>query len=101
MIIFNVSGGLNHRALVPGAAFTFNNGISDDVQALSIDAIGCAGPEDGMWEFDVPADEVDVTIEEGEEPGTQVLNYFATFYDYEGNKSSAEGSFTYNPSELW
>lgn len=100
MVLLFIDGGLNHEALVPGAAFNFSPD-SRNIEGLSIDAIGCSGPEDGNWsDFDVPAEDIDIIVEEGEEPGTQVLSYFATFYDYDGNKTSAAGSFTYDPSEL-
>lgn len=100
MVLLFFQGGLDHEALVPGAEFSFSRD-TNSIEGLSIDAIGCSGPEDGNWsDFDVPADDIDVVVEEGEEPGTQVLSYFATFYDYDGNKTSAAGSFTYNPDEL-
>jgi len=100
MVLLFIDGGLDHPALVPGARYSFSQGESD-VGGLNIDGIGCSGPDDGNWsDYDQPADEIDVEIEEGEEPGTQVLSYRATFYDYDGGKTSADGSFTYNPSDI-
>lgn len=97
MVNLSFSGGLSHPAFVPGARLTFNM-FEGGADGLQVDAIGCSGPSEGQWsDFDTPAEEVDIEIEEGEEPGTQVLNYRATFFDYDGQKTMADGSFTYTP----
>lgn len=69
MLLLSVSNPT--EALAPGArTWTFSE-QSGDTQLI---AIGCAGAEVGYYdEFDVPADEVDVVIEETPEPGEVII----------------------------
>ena len=97
MSILLFYGGLDHEALVPGATLSFENSMPTDPESdLSIDVIGCSGPRDGEWDYyDTPADDVQVEVEEGDDPGTVVLKYRASFEDYTGVRSNVTGSFTY------
>ena len=56
---------------------------------LTFSMIGCAGPEDNLWDYDRSTDDVEVSVEEGPEAGTVELFYTATFED----GSASRGSF--------
>jgi hypothetical protein len=69
MLLLSVSN--PGEALAPGArTWTFNE-QSGDTQLI---AVGCAGADVGYYdEFDLPADEVDVVVEETPEPGEVII----------------------------
>jgi len=74
MGIVNFEGGLNHADLVPGATLRYSSTDysydgSYDPSALRVSVTGCSGPSDGDWQFDESADEVEVKVTEGSEPG--------------------------------
>jgi len=73
MGIVNFEGGLDHADLVPGAILRFSNTDygpdAYDPSMLRISVTGCSGPSDGDWQFDAPADEIEVKVSEGAEPG--------------------------------
>jgi len=73
MGIVNFEGGLDHADLVPGATLHFSNidyyDGTYDPSALNVSVTGCSGPSDGDWQFDEPADAVDVKVTEGADPG--------------------------------
>jgi hypothetical protein len=59
------------EALAPGARTWTFSAQSGDTQVI---AVGCAGADVGYYdEFDVPADEVDVVVEETPEPGEVII----------------------------
>lgn len=59
------------EALAPGARSWSLNTQSGDTQVV---VVGCAGADVGYYdEFDVPADEVDVVVEETPEPGEVII----------------------------
>ncbi|MCP4504118.1 MAG: hypothetical protein GY822_29685 [Deltaproteobacteria bacterium] len=78
MSILLIRGDLDQFEVGDVFVFNWDNNAGDN--ELWVDAIGCSGPQDGRWTyFDVPADEVVLSIEEGPEPGTQMLSYHAHF----------------------
>ncbi|GAB5547494.1 MAG: hypothetical protein SangKO_072540 [Sandaracinaceae bacterium] len=52
-------------------------------------ALGCSGPSHGNWDYDGPADEVEVQVSAGPEPGSRLVSFTAT---YDGGQH-AEGGF--------
>jgi len=73
MGIVDFQGGLGHADLVPGATLRYSSRSYGtgryDAAALRVSVTGCAGPSDGDWQFDEPADEVEVKVTEGSRPG--------------------------------
>lgn len=101
MTMVTVEGGLAHESLTPGASLSFDGGYATSGRPMFISVLGCAGSADGGWDFDSTADHVDVQVRQGSEPGTQVLDYAATWYDptdYSGHRlgrQTVTGSFEY------
>ncbi|RZO54150.1 MAG: hypothetical protein EVA89_28825 [Sandaracinaceae bacterium] len=52
-------------------------------------ALGCSGPSHGNWDYDGPADEVEVLVSAGPEPGSRLVSFTATY----GGGQHAEGGF--------
>ncbi len=100
MSILLVSGDLSDFEV--GDTFVFNWDNNAGEHELWVDAIGCSGPQDGTWTyFDVPADEVVVSIEEGPSPGTRTLSYHAHFTDnWSTTESNLRGHIVYEATGL-
>src|SRR5688500_11146342 len=78
MSMISISGGLDHPSLVPGARLTFDSsswGYGGDGTELFFSVVGCSGPEPSVWEFDQPAEEVQVQVEAGAAPGQVDVRY--------------------------
>lgn len=76
MNLVEVWGGLDR--LEPGTRQTFRPEDTDyEGDELSVQVIGCAGPSAYDWQYDAPADEVEVEVSEGSEPGVLRLDYTA------------------------
>jgi hypothetical protein len=72
----DIQGGLNHPALQPGARLTFRSGeYTNDPNGLHIDAMACQGPTAYSWDYDEPAQQVDVVVTEAEDPGAVKIDY--------------------------
>jgi hypothetical protein len=72
----DIQGGLNHPALQPGARMTFRSGeYSNDPNGLHIDAMACQGPTAYSWDYDEPAQQVDVVVTETEDPNAVKIDY--------------------------
>ena len=94
MTIVEVLGGIAHESLIAGAEFTFDDmGISPntDMQVL---VIGCSGEEADQWDFDKPAEEVNMSVSEHpENPNMLRVNYEARYWTFNGPDTIANGSF--------
>lgn len=89
MNALNIEGGID--ALEVGQTYRSNSRDYDynAPEGLYFSMVGCAGPSDNAWDFDITADDVEVTVEEGPEEGTIELFYTASF----GDGSASRGSF--------
>lgn len=77
-----IVGGIDHPALRPGFSRTFTEGdYGYDSRNLHIRVVNCAGDQVYDWSYDQPADEVDVTVEEGPTEGTLRVNYTARTFE--------------------
>ena len=65
-----------------------SNGEWDSGSDIYLSMIGCAGSTNGVWDVDVPADEVEIQVEEGPEEGTVSVAYRARF-----GRDTSSGSF--------
>ena len=83
----NIEGDV--RTLEIGQTYRSDSFDYDSTAGIYFSMIGCSGPADNAWDFDVPAQEVEVTVEEGPEEGTVELFYTASF----GDGSASRGSF--------
>lgn len=86
MLYLSVTNGAD--LFVPGASetFTMNDTYSEDGTYVTL--LGCTGQDVDIYdEFDVPADEVDVVVEEGEVPGEVVVQTTGRWSD--GSEASA------------
>ena len=78
---------------VAGTSRTFR--LDDyDADGAQVTLLGCTGQEmDVFDEYDVPADEVDVVVEEGTEPGDVVVQIAGVWqsqdFDENGNRTGA------------
>jgi hypothetical protein len=93
MNIVEIQGGLNHPDLEPGSRLHFDNNVFPDADDLQISVIGCAGPSPGNWDYDRPAEEVDVEVEQDpNDEDVLMLKYTAYFPrdNYGWNGSGAE-----------
>jgi|GEM_PF-1748101 len=100
MTILLFNGPLSELEVGVAQRFSWDgNGTND---GMWVDAIGCSGPQEGRWTyFDVPAEEVDVVVDEGEEPGTRVLAYAAHFDEgYTTSATTVMGHIVYNVDEM-
>ena len=74
MHLLEIWGGLDR--LEPGTRTTFRPEDTDyEGDELGVQVIGCAGPSPYDWRYDQPADEVEVVVSEGDEPGVMRLDY--------------------------
>ncbi len=98
MNLLDIYGGLD--ALEPGLVRTFRS--TDDIEygALSVQVLNCAGQERYAWDYDQPADEVQVRVSEADEPGALRVDYTARTFDTDpftgiqtGGVSEVEGTF--------
>lgn len=64
----------------------------DDAPVVTLQ--GCAGPAVGSYDFDGHADQVDIQISEGTQPGERVLSFVATF-DTQNAPRTLEGEVRY------
>jgi hypothetical protein len=75
MNLLEVWGGLDQ--LEPGTQQTYRPEDTDyDSDRLSVQVIGCSGPDVYDWSYDEPADEVEVVVTE-DEPGVRRVEYTA------------------------
>ncbi|NOY90318.1 MAG: hypothetical protein GXP55_03840 [Deltaproteobacteria bacterium] len=90
MGIVNFEGGLGHPDLVPGATLRYSNSSHGsgryDPAALQVSVTGCSGPSDGDWQFDEPADDVEVKVTEGSRPG--YLHFEVSAHWNRGNQNA-------------
>jgi hypothetical protein len=76
MQLLEVWGGLDR--LEPGTRQIYRpEEASYDEDELTVQVIGCSGPNTYDWQYDQPADEVEVVVSEGDEPGVMRLDYTA------------------------
>ncbi len=59
---------------------------AEDDSADDVFVIGCSGPTDDEWNFDEPAEEVTMEVEEGPEPETLKLTFTSRFPSYFGGE---------------
>ncbi len=57
-----------------------------------VSVIGCSGPDDGNWDYDEPAEDVDLLVGEGPTLDTMRLTITARFPSYYGDDESVVGS---------
>jgi hypothetical protein len=87
MGILEVSGGLDHPDLQPGAHFEFSmydyTSYGSLDRPLAMDLVGCSGPTEGDWVFDSLADSLEVDVSEGSTEGNLAIDFTATFTAYD------------------
>ena len=85
-----VTGGL--ELLEPGLTRTFEGGAFAEPgfveepggePTLFVDVVGCSGEMPGEWEFDLPAEQVEVQVDEGSEAGWVEVRFEATFRGFD------------------
>lgn len=98
MNLLDIYGGLD--ALEPGLVQTFRSSDDIDYGALNVQVLNCAGQARYSWDYDQPADEVQVRVSEADEPGALRVNYTARTFDVDpftglqtGGVSEVAGSF--------
>lgn len=98
MGIVSFQGGLSHADLVPGATLRFSSATYDDPgfdpNALFVSVTGCSGPSDGDWQYDAPADDVEVKVTEGTEAGYLHLEVHAHWNSGQDATAEFEASQT-------
>jgi hypothetical protein len=97
MTIVEVLGGFDHPAIVDGAQFQ-NGGWQEytDPGEIYVGVIGCSGSDVYQWEYDSPADEVEVEIARSlENPNMLSLKYTATFANESGTPTVVSGRFDF------
>lgn len=100
MTWLEIVGGMEHPDLVPGFQKTFRLQDFDyDARQLQVQAVNCAG-EMYNWDYDAPADEVDISVEEGSTPEILRVNFTTRIFEADpftgtrtGGVSEAQGSF--------
>lgn len=90
-----IVGGVNHPALRPGFSQTFSeNDYGYDSRSVHIRIVNCAGDQAYDWTYDQPADEVDVSVEEGPSPDIVRVNYTARTFEVDPFTGVREPSAT-------
>ena len=80
MTIVEIQGGLNHPDLQPGSTLSFDQSTYPSADDLQINVIGCAGPAPGQWDYDRPAEDVEVEVEQDpNDEDVLMLKYTARF----------------------
>lgn len=83
MALLDFQGGIDHPALQPGERLTFSSmgPTADTPDDLYVSALACAGEDEpGNWSYDTPSEQVEVEVQETENP--DVLRYnFTTVQD--------------------
>lgn len=81
MALLDFEGGVDHPALQPGADLTFVDGRASDNSGLVVTALACSGQGAyGEWDYDTPANQVDVQVEATDNPDVRRMN-FTTYQD--------------------
>ena len=75
-------GGLEHPELRDGAHLEFAQ-YEYPESGLHVNLIGCSGPVEGDWQFDAGADTVQIDVSEGDTGDSLVLDFTATFLNYD------------------
>jgi hypothetical protein len=101
MMYFN--GELGFGELAPGSHHVVNNVASPwdgDYVAPLLSVVGCQGPDEGIWEYDQPAEEVELDVGESEDGDTMRIEFVAGFADHSGTGplSYVRGEFDYSIS---
>lgn len=87
MAALTIEGGLDHPDLVPGAVLTFRyddyscDYSGEESRQLHVSLLGCSGPADAYWEYDVTADEVTIEVQDGSTPESRRIAYTGTWSD--------------------
>ena len=118
MTMFNINGELENIRQYAGHTVVFQGGYyglevdeggddGDEVPVepddeLFVDVIGCSGDDPGMWDYDVPADEVEVTVTADEEdPDLYHVDFEATFGTQGGDRPGVvNGGFSVDLADL-
>lgn len=87
--MLNLSATNGATLFVPGTHRTFSL-YAGEADSMDVYLLGCTGQEQDIYdEYDVPADEVTIDVEEGEVPGEVVVQvagrWDPTTYDEQGN----------------
>lgn len=94
MTIVNINGGLDHAALRPGLDASFSaDSYPTDEDELYVTTIGCAG-EKYAWDFDAPADDTRIVVEEGEDEGEMDVTVTARWFERDPSTGARLDSFT-------
>lgn len=76
MHLIDFDGGIDHRALVPGAHLTFEGGAAPEVEdELLVAPLACNGPEVGTWELDAVIERVELDVTEGPWEGSRTFTW--------------------------
>ena len=94
MTIININGGLDHPALRPGLSATFSaDSYPTDENELYVTTIGCAG-EKYAWDFDAPADDTELVVEQGATEEELEVTVTSRFYERDPTTGARLDSFT-------
>lgn len=64
--------------LEPGTTLTFAGYEDWTGEAVHISMVGCSGPEQYAWDYDVPVEDLEVDVMPGETPEGRVLHFRGT-----------------------
>ena len=85
---------------VPGRSETFSL-YQESTDGSQVYLMGCTGQQQDIYdEYDVPADEVTIDVEAGEQPGEVVVQMTGTWNEYDenyeptGKSHAASSTFT-------
>jgi len=99
MNVLSIEGGIDHDALQPGFASNFNAQEYDS--DLFVTAIGCSGDREYDWDYDQPADDVDIEVLPGDSDDSMRIDYTARTRPLDpmsgaptGDVQTSSGSFT-------
>lgn len=99
MNVLSIQGGLNNPQLQPGFTGNFTN--EDYGSPLYVEAVGCSGDREYDWDYDVPADDVEIEVTPGDSDDSVTINYTLRTRVSDpmngaptGDVQNASGSFT-------
>ena len=85
---------------------TVDEELTEENGDIYIDVIGCAGPGPGQWDFDEPAEDVVIAIDENPENTDEVILSFVGTFDRDGGffdereDQVTTGTVTFLPDEI-
>jgi hypothetical protein len=100
MVGLDIYGGLDNPALKPGlhATYTWDDWGSLNDGGLHVDALGCSGETEDVWQFDELASSTTIDVsEDTQHEGALLVTYTAEFGD---SGATAGGHVSFQPRDL-